>query len=65
MKEKESVFLKYKWLYLWIVGSALAVLSVVMLVNSEFGNSIVFYLFGALLVTFTIIPPLSIPCTNN
>ena len=55
MKEKESVFLKYKWLYLWIVGSALAVLSVVMLVNSEFGNSIVFYLFGALLVTFTII----------
>lgn len=55
MKEKESVFKKYKWLYLWVVGCALAVLSVVMLVNSEFGNSIVFYLFGALLVGFTII----------
>lgn len=46
---------KYKWLYLWIVGCALAVLSVVMLVSKEFGNSIVVYLFGALLVGFTII----------
>ena len=46
---------KYKWLYLWIVGCALAVLSVVMFVNKEFGNNIVVYLFGTLLIGFTVI----------
>ena len=46
---------KYKWLYLWIVGCALAVLAVVMFVSKEFGNNIVVYLFGALLIGFTII----------
>lgn len=46
---------KYKWLYLWILGAAVLVLSIVMAVSAEFGNSIVFYLFGALLITFVII----------
>ena len=52
---EKNVFKKYKWLYLWIVGCALAVLAVVMFVSRDFGNSIVFYLFGALLIGFTII----------
>ena len=52
---EKNVFKKYKWLYLWVIGCALAVLSVVMLVSREFGNSIVFYLFGTLLIGFTII----------
>ena len=52
---EKNVFKKYKWLYLWIVGCALAVLAVVMFVSKEFGNSIVFYLFGTLLIVFTII----------
>lgn len=51
----ENGLKKYKWLYLWVVGAALAVFSVVMLVNPEFGNSVVFYLTGALLVVFVII----------
>ena len=46
---------KFKWLYLWIVGAALAVFSVVMFLNPEFGNSIVFYLSGTLLIIFVII----------
>ena len=46
---------KFKWLYLWIVGAAMAVFSIVMFLNPEFGNSIVFYLSGALLIIFVII----------
>lgn len=49
------MFKKYKWVYLWVVGCALAVLSVVMFTNKEFGNSVVVYLFGALLIGFTVI----------
>lgn len=46
---------KYKWLYLWIAGAALAVFAIAMFLNKEFGNSIVFYLSGALLIAFVII----------
>ena len=46
---------KYKWLYLWIVGAALAVFCAVMILNPEFGNSLVFYLSGALLIIFVFI----------
>lgn len=46
---------KYKWLYLWIIAAAVLVLSVVMFFSQEFGNSIVFYLFGAILIVFVII----------
>ena len=52
---EKNIFKKYKWLYLWIVGCALAVLAVIMFVSRDFGNSIVFYLFGTLLIGFTII----------
>lgn len=51
----ENGLKKYKWLYLWVVGAALAVFSVVMFLNPEFGNSVVFYLTGALLIIFVII----------
>ena len=53
--EQTNLFKKYKWIYLWIVGAALAVFSIVMLLNKEFGNSIVFYLTGALLIVFVIV----------
>jgi uncharacterized membrane protein HdeD (DUF308 family) len=46
---------KYKWLYMWILGAAVLVLSLIMALNPEFGNSIVFYLFGSMLITFVII----------
>ena len=52
---EEKGLKKFKWLYLWLVGAALAVFSVVMFINSEFGNSVVFYLTGALLIVFVII----------
>lgn len=51
----ENGLKKYKWLYLWVVGAALAVFSIVMFINPEFGNSVVFYLSGALLIIFVII----------
>ena len=51
----ESRLKKLKWLYLWIAGAALAVFAVAMFLSREFGNSIVFYVSGSLLVTFVII----------
>ncbi len=52
---KENGLKRYKWLYLWIVGAALAVFSIVMFLKPDFGNSVVFYLTGALLIIFVII----------
>ena len=46
---------KYKWLYLWISAAALLVFGIIMLINKEFGKSIIFYLTGGLLVLFVII----------
>lgn len=46
---------KYKWLYLWIAAAALIVFAVVMFLNKEFGNNIIFYLTGSLLIIFVII----------
>lgn len=51
----ENKVKKLKWLYLWITGAALAVFAVTMFLSREFGNSIVFYVSGALLITFVII----------
>ena len=51
----ENKIKKFKWLYLWIAGAALAVFSVAMILIRDFGNSIVFYLSGALLITFVVI----------
>ena len=45
---------KYKWLYLWIAAAALIVFASVVLFNTEFGRSIIFYLTGVLLVAFVI-----------
>lgn len=46
---------KYKWLYLWVAAAALIVFAVVMFLNKEFGNNIIFYLTGALLIIFVVI----------
>ena len=54
-KKETNLLKKYKWIYLWIIGAAIVVFSIVMLLNKEFGNSIVFYLTGALLVVFIIV----------
>lgn len=51
----ENGIKKFKWLYLWVAGAALAVFSIAMFLSKEFGNSIVFYLSGALLIVFVII----------
>ena len=54
-KKETNLLKKYKWIYLWVIGAAITVFSIVMLLNKEFGNSIVFYLTGALLVVFVIV----------
>ena len=46
---------KYKWLYLWIAAAALLVFASIILINAEFGKSVIFYLTGALLVIFVLI----------
>lgn len=45
---------KYKWLYMLFLGVAIIVLSIVMFVQSAFGNSLVFYLFGGLLILYVL-----------
>lgn len=51
----EKFLKKYKWLYLIIAGVAILLLSLVMMIKTDFGNSLVFYLFGGLLITFVVI----------
>jgi uncharacterized membrane protein HdeD (DUF308 family) len=46
---------KYKWLYLWVTAVALLVFASLVLINAEFGKSVIYYVTGALLVVFVII----------
>jgi len=52
---KNFSFKNFKWLYLWIAAAALVVFATVLFLNSEFGNNIVFYVTGVLLIIFVII----------
>lgn len=46
---------KYKWLYLWIAAVALLVFGLTVILNSEFGKSVIFYVTGGMLIGFVII----------
>ena len=46
---------KYKWLYLWIAAAGLIAFGLIVLIWKEFGQSVVIFISGLLLIAFVLI----------